>query len=695
MFDQPAFYLILVASLCLLLLLISWPIITHNKVSKTITMILKITLIVSVLLLIFIELAIVDFAGMAFGPEVMYHFSLDAFILGSREYKYILVLLFIVIGLLTWFMLSAVHIFNKRLQWVIFVFSLLGYILLGHYTVVGRLYKAAKDYYSQNQIKSMSAEELEKYAYLGIQPIITDKDNIEIKSTKHKNLIVIYLESFSQVFTESRKYPNLTPNLNKFKQQYQPIDPYISSASFTMDGLITSMCGFIPDMRMGNNTLASQQGTYSALPCFPDVLQKAGYNQEFFGGAKKQFAGKAAFLFAHGFDRVVGWEDFVDLPEYQAKESHNWWGLNDDDLFDKVFSRVNELHKQERPFHTQVLTIGTHLKGFSSPSCESYTDRSHRYIDAIHCTDQLVGQFIKRLDEAGILEDTVVYITGDHGVFKSDLSQELFGKEVADRNLYGVIINKNPISTVHIESLYDLAPAVLKSAGVEHNVQFVLGRDYQINDRMVFTRHSIYKNGEPVDIEYQCNEQTTLQQKIVTACSVKSALNAVKAHTQLFSSSEGVVLTVESKLVIGYEKDLTGIGSIKLDGIDLKSHFKRDGFAVQEKYFKRPGLFYMGFNKNSRTADNFILIRADKNPSDILRKLRDDFRQDFIIFGARNSENQTILDSLRHEYALNCLFGLICFSQMMDIAFDNAYDTDRSTVVIGIKSLLSHADKTK
>ncbi|MCX7545712.1 LTA synthase family protein [Marinicella gelatinilytica] len=685
--DKPDFYLIIMASLCLLLLLLTWPVVSRNRLSQIISMTLKVVVILSVFLLIFIELAIVDFAGMAFGQEVMYHTSLDAVILGLKEYKYTLLTVLVVVGLLTWFMMTATRLMGHRLQWITFAFSLLGFVLWGHFTVVGRLYKAGMDYYSQSQVKSMSAEELQKFDFLGIQPITTDKNNIQVLSSHHKNLIVVYLESFSRVFTESSRYPNLTPNLNQFKQRYQELYPYISSASFTMDGLITSMCGFIPDMRMGNNTMASQQGTYSALPCYPDVLHKAGFTQEFFGGAKKQFAGKAAFLLSHGFDRVIGWEDFVDLPEYQNVKNHNWWGLNDDDLFERAFIRVSELHKQDRPFHTQILSIGTHLKGFVSPSCEPYSETSHRYINAIHCTDQLLGQFVNRLDEAGILEDTVVYITGDHGVFRSDLSLELFGKQVEDRNLYGVIIDKSPRSSVHVESLYDLAPSVLKLVGVEHNVQFVLGRNYPIKDRMVLARSHFYKNGQLIVQDDNCDTPSSISTQAVNGCTLKSALNAIKGHTQLFSTTDGIALTAESKLIIGFEKSLTGIESIKLDGLDLKRLFKRDGFAVQDKYYGLPGLFYVGINEDIRTAENFVVIRADKNPNQLLWNLKDEFEQGFVLFGAKNSENMGILEHLKKEHGLSCMFDLVCVSQLTGAGFNNGYE--QPTVEINMKSLLS------
>jgi hypothetical protein len=687
-FDRPAFYLILLASLSLLLILLTWPVISRNKVSAFISKILKIILIFLVFLLIFIELAIVDFAGMAFGHEVMYHISLDAAILGLKEYKFIIILVVVLIGLLTWFMMSAAQLLKRGISWIVFASSLVGFILLGHLTVVGRLYEAAKDYYVQTEIQTMSAKEIEKFAYLGIQPITTKKSDIEIQSKNHKNLIVIYLESFSRVFTQSNKYPNLTPNLNRFSKQYKSLYPYISSANFTMDGLITSMCGFIPDMRMGNNTMASQQGTYSALPCFPDVLQKAGYRQEFFGGAKKEFAGKADFLLAHGFDQVVGWEDFVDLPEYQNEETHNWWGLHDDDLFNRVYNRVSELHKQKEPFHTQILTIGTHLKGFVAPSCEPYSESSHQYIDAIHCTDQLVGQFVKHLDKAGILEDTVVYISGDHGVFNSNLSQELLGKQVEDRNLYGVIIDKNPLDSVYIESLYDLAPAVLKSVGVEHNVQFVLGRSNYTDKRFVFTRYSIYNQGKLIEINYNCDEQTSLRQKTVTACSLKSGMSAVKAHTKLFSIVDGLNLTGDSKLTIGYDNSLGSIESIKLDGVNIKNRFKRYGFAAQEQHFKQPGLFYIGFNENNRTAEKFVLIRADKNSALELSRLRDESQKSFVLFGVDNDENKFILDNLKQEIRLDCVFSVVCFPELTDITFEHILNNP--TVTIGIQSLINH-----
>ena len=65
------------------------------------------------------------------------------------------------------------------------------------------------------------------------------------------------------------------------------------------------------------------------------------------GGAPLAFAGKGKFLSAHGYDVVLGKNDF--LPRLEGKELSPW-GVYDQDLFMFAKQKLGELKNKGEPF---------------------------------------------------------------------------------------------------------------------------------------------------------------------------------------------------------------------------------------------------------------------------------------------------------------------------------------------------------
>ena len=68
-----------------------------------------------------------------------------------------------------------------------------------------------------------------------------------------------------------------------------------------------------------------------------------------------------------------------------------------------------------------LAVIGSHLPGFSYEECAPYGSEEP-FIEALHCTDQLLERFLARIEAAGYLDDTTVVVTADHHVWLYALS---------------------------------------------------------------------------------------------------------------------------------------------------------------------------------------------------------------------------------------------------------------------------------
>ncbi|MBP3763631.1 MAG: sulfatase-like hydrolase/transferase [Bacteroidales bacterium] len=94
-----------------------------------------------------------------------------------------------------------------------------------------------------------------------------------------------------------------------------------------------------------------------------------------------------------------------------------------------------------QPFCCQLLTISTHSPfsrityrplHFDSDLPSNLRD----YLNCVHYADSCIGDFMEYLERKGMMDNTIVVITGDHTIFKSNMLRE-YQKAAAKRN-YGL-----------------------------------------------------------------------------------------------------------------------------------------------------------------------------------------------------------------------------------------------------------------
>ena len=138
---------------------------------------------------------------------------------------------------------------------------------------------------------------------------------------------------------------------------------------------------------------------------------------------------------------------------------------------------IAALRQTVRPFNITIQTSGTHIPGYRYKECQSYHGAENRFLDAIHCSDQLIGRLVERLDLDGQFKDTVLILTADHNLWDTSDMKSLFGDTVHDHRLPLIVMGPRPdIPAARIGALYDLAPTILDLLQIRHNVRFPLGR---------------------------------------------------------------------------------------------------------------------------------------------------------------------------------------------------------------------------
>lgn len=142
----------------------------------------------------------------------------------------------------------------------------------------------------------------------------TLKKNLKAAAaTPAKNLILLYIESGGVAMAPAKAYPHLTPNLSGLISKHAFVPHLHASSYITIEGLVNSQCGTLIPFAHGNHSVGGFGHTVEKMTCLGDVLARAGYRQTFMQGADRKFAGTGQFLALHGYDRIMGFEDWQKM----------------------------------------------------------------------------------------------------------------------------------------------------------------------------------------------------------------------------------------------------------------------------------------------------------------------------------------------------------------------------------------------
>jgi|GEM_PF-3157954 len=195
--------------------------------------------------------------------------------------------------------------------------------------------------------------------------------------------------------------------------------------------------------------------------------------------------------------RSVGFDKWYFQPFYaEALGTGKGWGVNDEDFLRLT---ADEIARLPAPFFAHVITITSHapfdfdIKGKHAPVFESIQDPLLRgYFDAIHFVDQAVEKFFGQLEEAGLLNNTVVILYGDHDAHLYYPGEEKGGMRYLSMDYLGDLSSEALSYPSHVPAMIitpdgatgvidkptlhvDLVPTTLNLLGLETPAETYLG----------------------------------------------------------------------------------------------------------------------------------------------------------------------------------------------------------------------------
>ncbi len=230
-----------------------------------------------------------------------------------------------------------------------------------------------------------------------------------------KNLIVLQVESLEKFVIGKRvNGQEITPNLNRllnnslyFSNFYEQVWNGTSSDAELM--INTS----VYPVRQGSTFFRFPGNTYNSLP---KILVSHGYQTLAIHPDKGGYWNWRQALTGIGFQKTID-ESYFQMDERIGL------GLSDGSYLRQVGSLIKA---EKQPFYTFLITLTSHAP-FDLPQqyCDLNLDPGLQesklggYFQSIHYTDRQIGAFIEKLDQDGLLDNTVIVLYGDHtGVHK-------------------------------------------------------------------------------------------------------------------------------------------------------------------------------------------------------------------------------------------------------------------------------------
>ncbi len=111
---------------------------------------------------------------------------------------------------------------------------------------------------------------------------------------------------------------------------------------------------------------------------------------------------------------VHGWKGgkTENVSQIQSTED---MGRADKVLADFSASKIRELAKGGKPFFLEHCFMKVHCDNFDNPAYPGLSKSKYPYKNAVAEVDMLIGQIIKTLEDAGVLDNTFIFITSDNG----------------------------------------------------------------------------------------------------------------------------------------------------------------------------------------------------------------------------------------------------------------------------------------
>jgi len=228
------------------------------------------------------------------------------------------------------------------------------------------------------------------------------------------NVAYVMLEAFEADAMRADGGSGLAAEMDELAEKSLFFRNFFANGAHTPRAMDAALCGLVP--RLVGAPLSRAQ---PAMPveCLPAILKRRGYETAFIHGGSEVFENRVEFLGNIGFRHTLFHENFGrNLPLWNGG-----WGTTDEVTYRKALEFLDGL-APGRPFFLTVLSISNHHPfHVPDPALEIDRDPDRLMNNTVRYTSREASRFLEALRARGRLDDTVVFVFGDHGLTRENL----------------------------------------------------------------------------------------------------------------------------------------------------------------------------------------------------------------------------------------------------------------------------------
>lgn len=297
---------------------------------------------------------------------------------------------------------------------------------------------------------------------------------------KDKNLILFMAESYNEIAVSAELTPTLYKLVNSsfiFENFYTPVN------NSTIGGEFQELTGLFAN----NSILKTWRNAKNSFPYgIGKIFNDIDYSTFAYHNHSYTFQDRYKYLEAIGFDNFLGCRNGLE-----KKINCKLWPESDVELINATFDD----YINEEKFMVYYATVSGHgsyswgnamsKKHKSEVEHLPYTEPVKAYIAAQIELDRALELLLKKLEESGRLQDTVIALVGDHYPYMLTLDEvneaASYKKDgVIEINRSNFILYNSEMENIKINkvgSQIDVLPTIYNIFGINYDSRLIIGKD--------------------------------------------------------------------------------------------------------------------------------------------------------------------------------------------------------------------------
>ena len=296
------------------------------------------------------------------------------------------------------------------------------------------------------------------------------------------NLIFVVAESFNEIAVSEE----LTPTLYKLVHNGFYFKNYYTSNNLsTIGGEFQALTGLYAD----NSLLSSWRGGKAYYPYgLGTMFKNDGYKTYAYHNNSAYFQDRNVYLKSQGFKNFKGcYNGLEKLINCEI------WPQSDVEM---ISSTYTDYMNNDDPFLAYYVTVSGHFyytyagnamarKNWKYVDDLDYNDSVKSYLATQIELDRAMELLLKKLEETGKLDNTVIVLTADHFPYNLNINDinalSSYKRDVLiEANSNNLVIYNNKMKSVTVDKVgmsIDVLPTVLNLFGMEYDSRIIMGKD--------------------------------------------------------------------------------------------------------------------------------------------------------------------------------------------------------------------------